>query len=182
MSAAKILTDLNSKVSPDIDGCIEDALQIVQTDVTLRPPKTANERQNGFAAWLAKEQAKFWPAIEQAIAQRLSVVPASDIVQQVYVQQVQVEVEKLLRTFALRYYAGLWVSKRMGDAVFLQAPEPQGDYWCVSLGVVNYQESVGQVILDSEGHIIEEQSTTRQQLLERLHGQPFSPSETTARK
>ena len=75
-----------------------------------------------------------------------------------------------LRSYALRYQAGIWGRRRFGDATIYGAPVREGSIWIVPLSVARYGNNLGQIALDDDGNVIEDQSSTQAQLSEKIRG------------
>src|SRR5689334_1633817 len=111
-----------SEHQAEIARCIEIALTVVPSDTALRVPRTEEERQNAFAAWLTKWRAHYEPMIRVALEREYpTFVQTLDNVQfnKFFEEHIWPQIEHQLRSYAILYQAGAWVRKGMGDAVTL---------------------------------------------------------------
>ncbi|HZT43912.1 MAG TPA: hypothetical protein VFA07_17225 [Chthonomonadaceae bacterium] len=158
--------------------CIQRAILSVMEDVSIRIPRTESERQNEFEHWLAAYREKLGPAMEEAFRIEFpSLYKHKQLRPQTIRQTVEEHlwplIEDELRSYAIRGVASAWVSKHMGDATTIGLPQREGSYWRVPLGVNKYGENLGQVVLDADGNVITDLTTTRKQLLEVIHDREF---------
>lgn len=70
-----------------------------------------------------------------------------------------------------------WGRKNIGDAGLYGQPQSDGCFWRVALGVAGYGENMGQIMLDMDGNIVPEQTTTREELLKYIHDYSSIPAE-----
>lgn len=178
MSHAEALPDWAEIHANELRHSIEAALDTVKADVSLRVPRTEAERQNAFAGWLAEQRVKYEAAMQSAVRSEFAAL-AEDSVGNIVTAYVWPEVEAFLRSFVLRYQAGVWVCKYMGDATTIGLPEPDGDYWRIPLGIAKYGENLGQIVLDADGNVILHLTSTRQQLSEKISDRVL-PASTAA--
>src|SRR5581483_9708655 len=125
--SAEAVPALVSEHPEEIARCIEIALTVVPSDTALRVPRAEEERQNGFAAWLAKWRAHYEPRIRAALEQEFpafvkALAPAQ--FDRLFEEHIWPKVEEQLRSYALRGQAAAWVSHHMGDATTIGMPEP----------------------------------------------------------
>lgn len=160
--------------------CAVNALAAINAELSLRVPKTEQERQNAFAFWLEGYRVKIGLegqkqfAIEfPGIFQNLS----EDTIRDVVDELVWPDVESFLRSYAIRYQAGLWGRRHFGDATIYGVPVRDEDTWIVPLSVARYGNNLGRIVLDADGNVIEDLSSTRVQLLERIHSINLAPTQ-----
>ena len=183
MSQTEINPEMTAAYQDSIKRSIEIAIDAVQHDYSRRVPRTEEERQNEFAAWFEKYRAKCEPLMQSAVQEAFANIAVLDaLTVKEYVQRyVWPEVAHwLLHTYVLRGQVAKWVSHHYGGATTIGMPEAHGDCWRVPLGVHNVGENMGQVVLDRDGNIIEAQTSTRQQILEKIRDRKLSAAETAA--
>ncbi len=153
--------------------CIQQAIENLKSDTSLRIPRTETERQGAFRAWLTSYRLKLGPEIQEqfrqqfpGISQRLKTPNTIKSIIETYIWP-DIEVE--LRSYAVRGLASDWVRSHMGDAVLVGMPDFRDDAWNVPLAVANVGENLGYVCLDSSGSIIESLTSSRATLLKAVH-------------
>ena len=178
------LADVPVAQRASVRRAIEIAVNAVYQDRPFTIPQSQEERANGFTAWIAQKRQRLEPKMRAALAEAFAdVAPLDETTAQKYLECcVWPEVEFWLQDFAIRYHAGIWKQKHYGDGTYMMPIERFGDYWRIPIGVNGYGRNLGQIIVDNEGNVIEKLTTTRQEILEQLHGRTFSESETIAWK
>lgn len=167
-----------SEYPEEIERCIAIALSVVPSDTALRVPRTEEERQNAFAVWLANWRTHYEPRVRAALEQEFpafaeALAPAQ--FDRLFEERIWPKVEDQLRSYAILYQAGAWVRQSMGDATTLGQPVHEAGRWRVPLGVARYGENLGQVVLDENGTVFPELTSTRQQILETIRDPTVSP-------
>ena len=192
MTQTEIQTEVQDQFQPEtqadipaahqaaVQRAIEIALEAVKRDYSLRPPRSDEDRANGFADWLTRQRQKQEPMMREAVSATFADdAPLDEATTQRYIECcVWPEVEEWLEDYALGYYAGAWVRGHYGDAIYTSPSERFGALWRVPLGVNGYGKNMGQIVLDNEGNVIEDLTTTRLEILEKLRDRKFSPAET----
>lgn len=84
---------------------------------------------------------------------------------------VEVEVRALPSPEELRNKALRYAARRLGEAVFTDAPVWTGDGWRLPLRVRHHAATFGQVFISRDGEIDESRTTSRAELLEALDAQ-----------
>ena len=164
-----------------IRRCAEKALAAVERRLSLRVPKTEQERAHGFALWLNGWHTKIWTEFQSRFVKELNALLATDVdaeaVQQFtqkrvwphWEQPVWEHFQPKLLSYALLGQACAWGRKNIGDAALYGDPRLEGNLWQVTLGVSGCGENLGQITLDADGSIVLDQTTTRQELLKHIH-------------
>ena len=164
-----------------IRRCAEKAIAVVERRLSLRVPKTEQERAHGFALWLEGWRAKIWADFQSRFLKEFNALSTADVdaeaVQQFtqkhvwphWEQPVWEHFQPKLLSYALLGQACIWGRKNIGDAALYGDPRPDGNLWRVTLGVPGYGENLGQITLDADGSIVLDQTTTRQELLKHTH-------------
>ncbi len=154
-----------------LQRCAVNALAVINANLALRVPKTEQERQNAFSIWLEGYRDKIGLEVQKQFAvefpgifQNLS----EDTIRTTIDELVWPNVESFLRSYAIRYQAGLWGRRRFGDATIYGEPSRDGNTWVVPLSVARYGNNLGRIVLDADGNVIENLSTTPMQLLESI--------------
>ncbi|HZO91312.1 MAG TPA: hypothetical protein VFB38_23515 [Chthonomonadaceae bacterium] len=166
-----------------IARCIAEVIAAIEADASFRVPHTEAERQNAFADWLAAYRSKLAPVIQAALQSEL---PSpferqnSGVFQDTIENRIWPEVAQRLRSYAVRYQAGAWVRQHLGDAVTLGIPKIRGERWYVPLGVASNSAHLGQVVLDANGMVLSDLTSTCEQIREKLHGRKLSSITTAA--
>ena len=80
-----------------------------------------------------------------------------------------VDIRKLPAAAAIRLAAMRHVLRHLGDAVVVGDPVWDGRTWVALLGIKGRSGTFGKLTLTEDGLIVEELSTTREELLEKLH-------------
>lgn len=70
--------------------------------------------------------------------------------------------------YAIHHIATQLVARRYSDATVVMQPEPCESGWRLALRIHNQDRELGQVVLDMEGNVIEDQTTTREAFREAL--------------
>ena len=183
MSQMEVTLKENLEPQKKIARCVEIVLATVKPDPTLRPPRTEEERQNGFAKWLAACHCRYDAVMQAAVCQELAHLchaQAPDAVRNIIGQHIWPEIESWLQTYAVRYFAGAWVRKQIGDATTLSMPIAEGTRWRVPLGNLRFGEDVGQVVLNAEGYVISHLSTTGEEMRENIDARRFPSAQATS--
>jgi hypothetical protein len=183
--SAEAVPALVSEHPEEIARCIEIALTVVPSDTALRVLRAEEERQNGFAAWLAKWRAHYEPRIRAALEQEFpafvkALAPAQ--FDRLFEEQIWPKVEEQLRSYAILYQAGAWVRQSIGDAITFGRPLHEEGRWRVPLGVARYGENLGQVVLDENGTVFPELTSTRQQILEKISDSTIPTTKAATRQ
>lgn len=166
-----------------LERCVQRCIDFIKTDTSRRVPRAEADRANAFERWLDRYQRRLDPVIEAEARQEFPdlfgqeerTVEATALLH----DRIWPGVADFLREYAVRGQAAAWVGRHMGDATTIGWPERIGDRWRVALGVMGYGEDLGQVILDSDGNILPDETTTREQVLEVIGGRTRSPAATT---
>src|SRR5690242_8803989 len=107
MSQSAFALDRATEHQDRIARSIEATRKLVTEDVSLRPPRTEEERANGFVAWIEKYHAKYLPEIEAIVRQEFvgtALTSEPDRLREITDCQVWPEVQFLLvGTYALKY-------------------------------------------------------------------------------
>jgi hypothetical protein len=186
MDHAGAVSEWLARNRDEVDRVVQEAIDSLEQDTPLRVPRSEADRRNDFALWLSRYHERLVPRITDEIQQRLSArvstpVPA-EVLQKVVDDQVWPEVERFLRWYAIRGQAAGWVTRHMGDATTIGAPEPHPAGWRVPLGVAGYGDDLGQVVLDRDGNIVASLTSTANELREAMGGCARSAPATAARQ
>jgi hypothetical protein len=174
----EILTKWAAENQPAIGRCIQSAMEALTDDASIRPPRTEAERRNSFAVWLAGCRNRIGPAIEAELWRQFPVlIEKLGDPEAIMEQIVWPQVEEDLRRWAIRAQAAAWVSRHMGDLTTIGRPERVDIHWRVPLGIEGYGDNLGQVVLDTDGTVIPELTTTRDEMLEKISGRSRPPVE-----
>jgi hypothetical protein len=170
----------------EIERMLQGVIERTRSETPLRLPRGEAERRNRFAAWLDHYRQRWLPALGGEIRPRQPalLVEGEDeaAVQRFLEEEVWPEVEEFLRRFAVRGLAAAWVTGRLGDGLTLGWPEPSGDGWRVRLADSRSGQQLGQVVLDMEGNILTDRTTTRESILETSDGSARPAPATAARQ
>lgn len=184
MDNAEIVAAWVAENRPLIDGWISEASRRFWEDASVRVPRTEAERRNGMEAWLEQRRLRLGAALQDefphlfpSLAQTL---PASFITS-VFDELVWPKVKPEIQRYAMSGFAAAWIGRHMGDATILGTPERDGQHWCVPLGVSGYGDDLGQIVLNLDGEVIPELTTTRRDLLEATREPSLPPVAAAAR-
>ena len=169
--------------SREIRQAVDIAIAVVKTSYLLRVPRTPEQRVNGFAVWLEEWRNKFALIIASALrceAPTMFADMPEDILAEIIARQVWPDVVPFLQSYAVLYQAGEWGRKHFGDATIYHEPVQEGSTWRVPIGNVGCDARLGQIVLDTDGNVIESLTSTRAQLLERLRDNQLSPAATAS--
>ena|SRR5258708_1743035 len=168
---------------PAIEECVRHAIEFIESDHTFRLPRTEDERQNAFETWLEVCRGKLSPAIEAdwksrfpGIAKRQS----PEFVKELIDQHVWPEVELFLRSLAIQGKASGWVLDHIGDAVILGTPVFDEGIWRISIGTKQHS-NLGEIVLNPDGNVIPEQSTSKQAILRVIRDRKLSETPAAVR-
>ena len=152
---------------PEIDKCVEHLYAYLDADPSMRLPRSEEDRKNGFEQWLNSYRQKIAPVMESEIRQTFPHLAAKSRSKEVEVlieREIWPKVEADLRSYALRGVASAWISRHMGDATTIGQPEWEGSCWRVPIGVNKYGDNLGQIVIDRDGNMIPDLTTTREQM------------------
>ena len=164
---AETQADIPAAHQAAVQRAIEIALYAAQHDRTLRVPRSDEDRANGFADWLARKRRQHEPMMQAAVTGAFANgADLNEMTHQKYVDCcVWPAIELWLHHhWALRAQASWWVSYHYGGRITIGMPEPQGDMWRIPLGVYQYGDDFGQVMLDRDGNVIEHLTSTPDEL------------------
>lgn len=164
------------------DQWIGEATRLFWEDASVRLPRTEAERRNGMERWLEQRRLKLGAALQEefphrfpSLAQHLS----PSFITSVFNELVWPEVKPEVQRYAIFGFAAAWVGRHMGDATTLSTPRRDGQQWCVPIGVKGYGDDLGRIMLNLDGEIIPELTTTHGDLLEAIR-EPSTRTLTTA--
>lgn len=184
MSDLDVLKEKAGEYAPRTKRCVEIALATVQADASLRMPFTDAARKNGFADWLLERRTTYLPKIADEVRRQMPEF-ANKTEDPEFTEflsgTIWPEVELLLKTMAVRANAARWALGKIGDAVILELPVFNGSHWIVGLGLQNYGSKLGQIALDESGSILPELTTTKHELLEKIHAKSVPSPAAAAR-
>lgn len=148
-----------------------EAVRIFSEDASVRLPRTESERRNGMEEWLEQRRIKLAAALHEEFPRYFpSQVPhlLPSFVTSVFDELVWPQVKPEVQRYAIFGFAAAWVGRYMGDATTIGTPRRDGQQWCVPIGVKGYGDDLGQVMLNLDGEIIPEVTTTHGDLLEAI--------------
>lgn len=184
MGSSEIVTTWVAENRGVFNQWIGEATRLFWEDASVRLPRTEAERQNGMEAWLEQRRLKLGAALQEefprqfpSLAQHLS----SSFITSVFDGLVWPEVKPEIQRYAISGFAAAWVGRHMGDATTLGTPKRDGQQWCVPIGVRGYSNDLGQIVLNLDGEVIPEVTTTRSDLLEALREPSLLSLATAAR-
>ena len=171
-----------------LQRCADNAIAAIDANLSLRVPKTEQERRNAFADWLEEYRIKIGVEIEKQFAQEfpgifqhLSENAVRETVSQYVWPLIEADVrhrfEYKFIPYAVLSQAIAWGRKNIGDAGLYGQPQSDGCLWRVALGVAGYGENLGRITLDMDGNILLDQTTTREELLKHIHDYSSVPAE-----
>ncbi len=153
--------------------CIQQAIENLKADTSLRVPRTQEERSRAFAEWLRSCHRNLGPGIQEqfrkqfpGIAQRLT---DPNTIKNIVEDKVWPDVEAVLRSYAVRGLASDWVRNHLGDAVLVGMPDSRDGVWNVPLAVTGVGERLGYVVLDKDGNVLVPLTSSRETLLKAIH-------------
>ncbi len=171
MSVTKDFIRQPSLSSREIEQAVAIAIAVVETSPLLRPPRMVEQRTNAFAAWLEEWRNKFAPFIASALrceaAEVFADMPDS-VLAEVVARQIWPGVVPLLQSVAIDYQAGEWGRRHFGDATMYYTAIQENGRWRVPIGIARREGIQGQIVLDTDGNVIESLTSTKAQLLEKL--------------
>lgn len=156
---------------------LEAAVAAIVNEVGLQVPRSEAERRNAFADWLAEQHDRLRPLLQAEWQKAFPELADADALGECLWS----DVANWLRVYALRGQAAKWISHNMGNATTLGLPQRTETGWRIPIGVSGYGEELGQIVLDADGNVLLEQTTTHQHILEQIRGRKFSAPATTAR-
>ena len=184
MSSTKIVEDWITENRPFIDRWTTTALQGFWNDTSVRVPRTLSERANGLAIWLEGFRLKMRSEFEMGFRHEFPSMSdrlPKNYVAEVFDQNVWPQIKADVQRYAMHGFAAAWVTGHLGDATTLGVPEQRGNYWHVSLGIRNYGDRLGEVVLTQDGDVLQDLTTSRKQLLEAARGTTVQAVAATAR-
>lgn len=165
-----------------IDRWISEAVRHFWEDPSVRMPRTEAERRNEMKSWLEQRRLKLdadlqeeFPQQFPSLAQSLSPSFLTSVFDELVWPQVKPEIQR----YAIFGLAAGWIGRHMGDATTLGTPNRDGQQWRVPIGVRGYGDDLGQIVLNRDGEVIPEMTTTRGELLEGIR-EPSIPSLSAA--
>jgi hypothetical protein len=145
-------------------------------DLSVAPPRSGENNGQAVTAWLARYNEHFLRILPEAIADAAG--PASSEGERQdrlantreVAEKVLPQVMPELRAFALRRTALRWGARKYPNFVEFGSPEFAADerIWTVPLEHIRTHKRVGQVVLDVEGNVREDRTTTSHQVRETL--------------
>lgn len=171
MSVTKDFIRQTSLSSREIQQAVAIAIAVIETSPLLRPPRMVEQRTNAFAAWLEEWRNKFAPLVASALRCEAADVFADmsdSILTEVVARQVWPELIPYLQSIAIDYQAGEWGRRHFGDATMYHRAIQEGGLWRVPIGVARREGIQGQIVLDTDGNVIESLTSRKAQLLEKL--------------
>ena len=171
-----------------LQRCANNAIAAIDANLSLRVPKTEQERRNAFAGWLEGYRVKIgveiekqfvleFPGIFQHLSENAVRETISHCVWPLLEAGVQHRFQHKFIPYAVLSQAIAWGRRNIGDASLYGQPQNDGCLWRVALGVAGYAENLGQITLDMDGNIVPDQTTTREELLKHIHDYPSVPAE-----
>lgn len=172
-----------------LQNCANKAIAAIDANLSLRIPKTEQERKNAFSDWLEGYRTKIGLEIQKQFAiefpdiyQNLSKSNIKEAVDQLVWPLIEADVRERIQhkliPYAVLSQAIAWGRKNVGDASLYGEPQWDGGRWRVALGVVGHGNNLGQITLDTDGNIIIEQTTTRQEIRKYIHDYSSIPAKT----
>jgi len=111
--------------------CIQQAIERVKADTSLRIPRTKEERQGAFSAWLSSYRLKLGPELQEQFRQQFPGVTQRfkdpNTIKSIVENKIWPDVEAVLCSYAVRGLASDWVRSHMGDAVLVGKPDFRDD-------------------------------------------------------
>ncbi len=143
---------------------VEQALGTLGEDSILFLP-TQNQQTPGLAAWSQERRARFEQLLQSALQEEFEELETdwSEAIPAL-VDRLWHGIEGQLVQIALRSLATRWILRKLGDGVSLGEIEPVESGWRAPLGIRGRAGAVGQLVLDSAGRIVEEKTSSRQEL------------------
>lgn len=169
-------TDLNSWLEerrPALERIAQQAVEAYRNDHRIRVPRSSEDRVNAFEPWLRFHRDRLPVGIHESLKDELSgVTGVADPVAEAVDKIVWPEVEAYLRSYAIRGHAAAWMSHRYRGATILGMAEPVGSRWRVPLGFRGEDVTLGDLILEADGTVVEELSTSPEALERILASRP----------
>jgi len=156
-----------------LQSTVLELIRRVEADTQLRLPSIEPGEPVELSDWLSNQRARYaslmrevWEARFPSVAEHQG-TKATDWFVNTYLWP---ELGAFLQCYVMRGCASAWVSRHMGDRVTLGWPERREQGWKVVLGAAGLNDPVGQIVLDDSGRVLTDQTTTRRELLETIHG------------
>lgn len=158
-----------SGLQEDFQRIAERFVKQFRTDAAISLPRTTGERQNFVTDWFSEYESRFVEIMLELWAKEFPAVTThkEEQVQELLKQNVWPLVEPALRAYLLRGIATRWGARRYPDGVGFFPPEKQGDEWILPLRLRS-GVAVGQIVLDTEGNIMEGQTTSGEEIWDKL--------------
>ena len=148
--------------------------RIVEQDTSVLLPTPPEGERYSLSQWLASYREHFSPDMEALFQEEFPTSHAllrPDTIQRVVQENVWPEVAPAMETLFVRALAAAWAHEHIGDAVRVTGePTREADRWVVPIGLPKYGDSLGKVILDAEGNVLPQLSTSKNQMRETLRG------------
>jgi hypothetical protein len=165
---------LNEQDTRDrLQRCADTAIAKLRDDLMMRIPRSHESREHGFAAWREQLRNKLATTMQEAFTTEFSRIAdglTPNAIRKIVAEQVWPNVERELIDFAVEGLALVWVRRHLGDALILDRPQRKGSGWVVQLDSPTNDRTVGHVILDGDGNVVESESSTRRNILAVLNG------------
>jgi hypothetical protein len=143
------------------------AVELYANDPRIRVPRSPADRLNAFEAWLRFHREQLPPVIYDEVRSELAGLKSlgsTDPVAEAVDRIIWPEVESFLRSYAIRGHAAAWLSHKYRDTTTLGMPEPIGGRWRVPLGFLGVEGVLGEIVLEADGTIVEELTTSPEAL------------------
>jgi len=184
MNNAEIVSAWIAENRPEIDRWISEAMRRFLEDASVRLPRTEAARRNGMESWLEQRRLKLDASLQEAfphqfpsLAQNLS----PSLITRVFDELVWPQVKPEVQSYAIFGFASAWVGRHMGDATTVGTPRCDGWRWYVPIGVSGHGSDLGRIVLNLDGEVIPELTTTRRDLLEAIREPSLPPVAAAAR-
>lgn len=90
-------------------------------------------------------------------------------------ERARLEIRHVPDAEAIRMAALRYACRRLGDAVGVEEPERDGEWWIVGLKVQGRKGTFGQLVLTDLGDVLLDRSTSRDELLCKLNAESPAP-------
>jgi hypothetical protein len=156
-------------------------VQAFDDEASIRVPRGEDLRRNEFALWLSGLREMLRAALTAAVAQELVGTPPGSEIRTRLAERVWAAAAEEFRQWAVRGMAAGWTSRNLVIGSLLGVPERIAGGWRVPLGVPGYGPDLGQVTLDEDGNVLNELTTSRDELRRLIDASAGTAAPTAAR-
>lgn len=153
-----------------IEMAVVRAMDRVGQTTTLPYPRTPEEIGSRWDRWTEKYREAFCPILDEELRRQvplLARLEGPQVILGAIQREVWPRVQARLREQRLLSLARKYARHHLGDALGVRRIMPDGHRYRADLVLPNADEPVGVLVLDSTGRVLTDESSSREELLEK---------------